>query len=145
MPLAAFQPEREEVVVNRTTTFSVRALGVNDLTALFRSYLQDMELVGQIVSGQVYGRAMTAAVGLNIAMDLIRQAPAFVAAVIAIAADEPAEVEKAAALPFHAQVAALAAVGRLTFRDVDGLGNSLATLYQAAGAVTQMTPAEASP
>lgn len=134
MSLSDYQPETAVIAIPGGE-FSVRALGVGDLTLVFRTYMEDMEAVGRILEGQINGRILTPAIGLAIAMDLIRLAPNFVSAVIALAAGEPEAVDKAAKLPLHAQVAALSAIARMTFQDVNGLGNILTTLLQAAGAI----------
>lgn len=122
--------------------FEVRGLGVADLSVLFSAYLDDMEIVSQILTGQIHGRMLSETAGIGVAMDLVRQAPNFVAATIAIAADEPGMIDRAGKLPLHAQVAALSAVGRLTFQDVAGLGNILTALLQTAGGLA--APAEGS-
>lgn len=140
MALADYQPERVEIAVSVSGGgFSVRAVGVGDLTLLFRAFLQDVETLASIIRNRVDGRQLSAVDGALIAMDLIQRAPELVAGLIAIASDEPGATEQAGKLPLHAQVAALAAIGRLTFRDVDGLGNTLATLLQAAGAAVPAT------
>jgi hypothetical protein len=97
--------------------------------------MEDMEAIAQVLETRIGGRVITKTAGINLAMDLIRLAPGSMAMLIALASDEPAATEQAKALPLHAQVAALAAIARLTFADVDGLGNTLAALLQAAGAI----------
>ena len=147
MALADYKPETRNIAFPGGD-FDVRGLGVADLTILFTSFVGDMEAVERILSGQIKGRMLTPSITANIAMDFASQAPNFVSAVIAIAAApstaefDPELVRKAASLPLHAQVAALSEIGSLTFQDVAGLGNILATLLQTAGAVL---PAEPSP
>lgn len=147
MALRDYKPETR-LVAFPGGNFEVRGLGVADLTILFGSFVEDVEAVERILSSQIRGRMMTPTVTANIAMDFASQAPNFVSAVIALGAApttaefDPETVRIAATLPLHAQVAALSEIGSLTFRDVAGLGNILATLLQAAGG---QTPAEPSP
>lgn len=145
MALADYKPETRTVAFPGGD-FEVRGLGAADLTILFSSFVDDVEAVERILSGQIKGRTLSPQAGVNIAMDFVRQAPNFVSAAIAIAAApstaefDPELVRKAAALPLHAQVAALSAIGSLTFQDVAGLGNILATLLQTAGATLPAEP-----
>lgn len=147
MAFADYKPETRTVAFPGGE-FEVRGLGVADLTILFTSFVDDIEAVERILSGQIKGRTLSPQAGVNIAMDFVRQAPNFVSAAIAIAAApstndfDPTSIRIAATMPLHVQVAALTAIGSMTFQDVAGLGNILATLLQTAGATL---PAEPSP
>ncbi|HGH0737026.1 TPA: hypothetical protein ACJHHA_005587, partial [Klebsiella pneumoniae] len=55
----------------------------------------------------------------------INDAPGLVAHIIALAADDEANLEKAQRLPLTAQIDALKAVGRLTFSDVEDIKKML--------------------
>ncbi len=98
---------KTKVEVSEDVSFDVRGLSTEDLAILSGAY--DKYLDSMFKGELDFGK-------------LIKEAPSFVAKVLALATDEPESVEYASKLPFGIQVKALKSVYDLTFPDEDFLG-----------------------
>lgn len=119
MALSDFKPETE-LVSGRNYKFSVRGLGMVDISSMMRTHLSDLEHVFDLYEREGAGDMSNVALG-RFALALIKDAPGLVAHAIALACDEPDAVENAARLPFMAQVSALRSIGKLTFEEIGGV------------------------
>jgi len=118
MSLADFQPERAKVAY-KGGDFDVRGLTLNDVAILLRHHLDDLEALIVVFSRDFDQTAIVSAVTQH-GVALIKEAPGLVANLIAIASDEPDEVDQARALSMHTQVNALETIARLTFDEAGG-------------------------
>lgn len=118
MSLADYQPERAEVKF-KAGSFEVRGLALDDIATLMRNHGSDLESMIQIYSDAQNNNAAIAAMA-NYAIALAKEAPGFVANMIALASDEPDTVDNARRLPMATQVEALKQIGRLTFEEAGG-------------------------
>ncbi len=128
MSLSDFTPDTEEIIVKRAKkgdmTFEVRGLSFQDISKIVRVHYDDLEGLFDIYETYGGGDLSYVAMG-KFAMGLINDAPGLVAHIIALAADDEANLEKAQRLPLTAQIDALKAVGRLTFSDVEDIKKML--------------------
>lgn len=117
MGLASYQPARHELVMSEGSVISVTGLSLNHISRLIHHHFQDIEALFAIFEkhDQVHSGDLE-----HIFLGLIQDAPGFVANVIALAAGEPDEAEKAQGLPFPVQIQLLTSIADLTFRDVGG-------------------------
>lgn len=143
MPLPEIIVPRAEVAVG-DATFEVRGLNFNDLAYLAVAHYQPLAALYQRLSE---GPAGSAAANLlevepKQLAEAIFTAPALVASVIALAAEDSGEqgVERAAALPMSAQIDAIAEVLRLTLVAEGGVGKLAAVAQQIVQGVAAMTP-----
>lgn len=118
MALADYQPERVTIEF-KGGSFSVKGLSLDDVTVLMRHYLDDLDEILAIYARDVDPQKTVAATA-QYAVALVREAPALVAHVIALAAEEPDRIEQARRLPIPVQVEALKEIGRLTFEEAGG-------------------------
>lgn len=125
--LSDFEPDRQEIKLPKGGTFLVRGLGVDDLAILVRDYLGDMDKILALYEDSARSPLSSVATA-QFVLKLTREAPAAVAQIIAIAADEPSEVDRARRLPLPVQVLALQHIGRLTFEEAGGLKKFLGDL-----------------
>lgn len=118
MSLSDYTPERAEVVF-KGGSFSVRGLALDDVTGLMKSFGSDLEsMIGIYING--VNNDQSVAMMAQYAIALAKEAPGFVANVIARASDEPDAVDNARGLSMPTQVAALKEIGRLTFEEAGG-------------------------
>lgn len=128
MSLSDFTPDTEEVVVKRAKkgdmVFAVRGLSFLDISKVVRVHYDDLEGIFDLYETHGGGDLSYIAMG-KFAMALVNDAPGLVAHIIALAADDEANLEKAQTLPLMAQIDALKAIGRLTFSDVEDIKKTL--------------------
>lgn len=134
MSLADYQPIREEVK-SRKGGFSVtvRGLSIDDFTMLFNKHLNDINKLFDL-----HGKALTMdkfSETMQIATRLVSEAPDVAARVIALACDEPDQMEKARKLVVPLQIEVIKKVLQLTFDEAGGIRNFLTGLRQIASAV----------
>lgn len=128
MSLANFKPETR-VVKGRNYELEVRGLCLLDLSGLLRTHMADLEHVFDLYEKQGTDNLSHVALG-KFALALVKDAPGLVAHAIALACDEPDAVDKAAKLPFMAQVSALKDIGSLTFEEIGGVKKFLENINQ---------------
>lgn len=120
MALSDFTPDTEEVVIKNGVTFAVRGLSFNDISKIIRVHYHDLEgLFDMYEAAAGKGGDITALAAGRFATTIISDAPGIVAHIIALAADEEAQLEKVQMLPLLSQYDALVKIGRLTFSDVE--------------------------
>ena len=116
MSLADLVIETATVEVGNTT-FTVRGLCFNDITQLLRPYGEQINTFVEGLDGDI------AEAGFNLdPLALLAQLPEVMALAIALAADEPGEVDKVAKMNITAQAEALMLIGRMTVAEAGGLG-----------------------
>ena len=126
MSFVEFAPQKSTVRTSNGNSFDVRGLNVVDFCYL-------VERHGELLD--IWFEA-----GITIT-DILNRAPALVADVIACAADERDQTEKAASLPLGLQYRALSEIFRLTFSEVD-LGKAVgAFLSNVTTGTTRNAPA----
>lgn len=125
MGLATFTPERHEHVMKGNSVISVTGLTLNHIARLIHYHFQDIEALFDLFKN--LDKAHEGDVS-KIIMGLVSDAPGFVANVIALAADEPDQAEKAEKLPFPVQIELLMKVAEMTFEDVGGLKKGMETI-----------------
>ena len=128
MSLSDFTPDTEEIIIKRAkkgdVAFEVRGLSFQDISKIVRVHYDDLEGLFDIY--ETHGGSDLSYVAMGkFAMGLINDAPGLVAHIIALAADDEANLEKAQRLPLTAQIDALKAIGRLTFSDVEDIKKML--------------------
>lgn len=103
---------------------TIRGLATDDITALLLFAPDDVE---QVIN-EVQGAGNDAAAQHAAISKLLAKFPALVAFAIALAADEPDEVDNARRLPISAQLDAVVAILDMTFSEPDALGKFIANL-----------------
>lgn len=104
MSFIEFAPQKSTVRASNGSSFDVRGLNVVDFGYLVERHGELLDIWFET--------------GITIT-DILNRAPALVADVIACAADERDQSEKAASLPLGLQYRALSEIFRLTFSEVD--------------------------
>lgn len=118
---------------NGDTTIELRGLNLMDLTEIFKTHLPDLGALAGMVDANG-GTNMDEKGMMQVATNIVGQAPGLVANIIARAADDPTWVESAARLPFMAQVDGITKVARLTFDEIGGVKKTMAAIKQMATA-----------
>jgi hypothetical protein len=124
--LKDYEAPTATVSIGPNNTLIVRGISFDDLSLLMRQFLADLTKLLELY--ETSERNSQDAFALFI-VKAVTEAPAFSAAVIAIAAGEPDQVNTVRLVPFPAQVECLRKIGELTFAD-GGLKNLLAMLRQ---------------
>ena len=125
MSFIEFAPQTSTIQASNGNSFDVRGLNVVDFGYLVEQHGELLDIWFET--------------GVTIT-DILNRAPALVADVIACAADEREQSEKAASLPIGLQYRALSEIFRLTFSEVD-MGKVMgAFLAGVAQAPTRSTP-----
>lgn len=121
MSLADYQPQRE-TVKSRNLSVEVRGLALDDITMLFQKNLDDINKLFEVFGK---GEPMSEQIGesVQIATRLISEAPGVAARAIALACDEPDEVEKARKLTLPLQIKIIQKIIELTFEEAGGVRN----------------------
>lgn len=96
--------------------FSVRGLSLSDILVLVSAHRKAMSELFETFANS--GSDANLENTQKLAGSVISSAPALAAEIIALAADEPTEIENAKRLPFPAQLEALEIIGELTFATV---------------------------
>ena len=133
MSLADYQPLRH-VVPFKGGDISVRGLSLDDVAMLMNEHLSDIDKLFGLYDGSVREDVKVLATA-QFAIGLIREAPALVANMIALACDEPEAVPQARKLPIPVQVEAIKAICMLTFDEAGGAKNFLSSLTNLIAAV----------
>lgn len=118
MALSDYQPERKAIQF-KGGSFQVKGLSLDDVAVLMKHHLDDLDNLLELYARDVSNEFVVSATA-QYAVSLIREAPALVANVIALAAEEPDRVDNARRLPIPVQVEALKAIGALTFEESGG-------------------------
>jgi hypothetical protein len=126
MSLSDYQPASTTIEIGKTT-LTVRGLSIQDVSSLMSVHLVDLEsLVDMYENSNGEG---ISAIGLGkFVLNIVKDAPALTAHIIALAADEPNMVDKAAKIKFFDQIKLVKEIGRLSFDDVAGLKKFVAEL-----------------
>lgn len=119
MSLADFTPARETVEF-KGGSFDVRGLSLDDVSILMRSHLPDVEAIIDLLAKGNAGAEFEVSAVLEHAITLVKEAPGLVANLIALACDEPDEVDKARALSLPVQVRAIETICKVTFDEAGG-------------------------
>ena len=120
MSLADYQPARALVEFNRGSV-TVRGLSLDDVSVLMHNHLPDLDGLFDLYENAATTPADTGvATTARYMVNLIREAPALVANVIALASDEPDAVENARRLPMPVQLDIMKKVVTLTFDEAGG-------------------------
>lgn len=127
MSLADFEPEKVKVAFKKGG-IEVRGLTLVDVAFLMREHLDDLEALIPILSGTNVTQELGVSLLIKNGAALIREAPGLVAMAIAVAADEPDEVDKARMLSMPAQLKAMKAIAQLTFEEAGGPKNFFESL-----------------
>ena len=109
MALKDFVLPTEEVQLPDGSTFAVRGLSLEDITTLISKHGPVLEQFFRRYADNQDANPM------EVGMGLIEQAPALVAQIIAIAADEPDAADRVRKFPLTVQQDALEKLGKLTF------------------------------
>lgn len=126
MSFANYKPATEAVKFAGGQA-AVRGLNTEDISDLIRIHLDDMEnlfSLFQDASANVAANQQSKAIVIK----LIKDAPHLAAQIVAMAAGEPDSYDAIRSLPFPTMVDAIEKIGRLTFEEVGGAGNFVATL-----------------
>ena len=118
MSLADYQPMRSDVPL-KGTSVSVRGLGLDDVAILMNLYLRDIDALFRLYDDEVDESNKVAAMA-QFAIVLCREAPALVGHAIALACDEPDQIDKARKLSLPAQVEIIKTIFTLTFDEAGG-------------------------
>lgn len=142
MPLSDYRPERQDVTF-KSGAFAVRGLTLDDIGLLIRAHYDDLAGIIELYdesAAEIFTKR-----GLDkFVLRLCTSAPGLVGSIIVLASDEAGDEAEAAVrrLPFPVMVDALLKVGKLTFEEVGGLGNFMATCGSLLGGM--LPPAMAS-
>lgn len=137
MALADFTPDKVTVALGKNASVDVRGLGIQDFSQLMHVHLED--LAGLIDIYEKSGGNFTEASLLQFVLRLVTDAPGLVAHAIALAADEPELVDKAASLPIPVQLKLVQAIGTLTFEDLGGAKKTMAMLENLLASAAMMS------
>lgn len=129
MPIADYKNRKRKITVqvDEEVSFDVRGLGLKDVAVIIEVHKPVVEMIYNKVETYrenipVWNESIVA----DITMELMSSSPGLVATIICQAADEWDETETVREMPFPVQLAALKAIGILTFRDLAGAKNFLA-------------------
>lgn len=117
--MAKFTLKTAKVEVADNEFLSVRGLSLNDITQLILLHREAIEGVFTSFSGRD-PQSITEDDAANVAMNMIESAPALVAHIIALAADDVDAYDDYVALPLGTSVEALEKIGGLTFANGGG-------------------------
>lgn len=127
MSLSDFQPETI-TVSHRRITLELRGLSFVDISSLMRTHMNDLETLFDMYEQEANNISFGNVAMARYVTRLVSDAPALVSHIIALAADEPEMVNKAAKLPLTLQLDSLKAIGKLTFEEVGGVKKLLEML-----------------
>lgn len=122
-------PEKKEIKVGNAS-FEVTGLSIETIVSLCNSHMKELET---LFDDQVEFMA------------ILKEAPEFVAKVIAEAAGEPKEVKRVAKLPAGVQIDTLKEIWKLTQVSGEDLGNALRGFGNAMEKLTQDIGREKAP
>lgn len=135
MALNDYSPPRQTVEYKNKPLVSVRGLNVEDVSTLIRGYLADLKMIFDSLDGTSARKLLLEPEQLDrLLFSLVTKVPNTAAKMIAMASDEPDNVEGALRLSAPLQIKILMEVVRLTFEDVGGPLAFAAMLKQVAEA-----------
>lgn len=121
MPLAAYKPPTRTVPLGDGNSIIVRGLSLDDtgrLVSMHRDAIEAVFIRFMIESNRAAeGEGWTERITVDFVINVLAEAPLVASSVISYAADEPDAFEQAMLLPMPVQIAALKAIGELTFTD----------------------------
>jgi len=126
MGLSDYTPARQQVEVGRAT-LDFRGLGLDDFRVLIEAHFPDLEGLAELYT-EATGNRFSMSAMQDLAMTLVSRAPVVAAHIIALAADEPAMIDKARSITAAGQLMCLMAILNLTCADVGGPKAALAML-----------------
>lgn len=137
MSLADYTPETEEITIparrgEKAGSFNVRGLSFHDISKIIRVHYRDLDGLFDLYQ-KTAGEDLTAIATGRFAVSLVSDAPGLVAHVIALAANEEAELEKVQTLPLLVQFDALKKIAGLTFSDVEEVKKMFAQVMEQIG------------
>lgn len=119
MSLADYTPARTEIFHHGKPMLTVRGLNTDDISALVRHHIQDLQTLVKTFSPD--GKLLPENPNVDaLLFSLITKFPTTAARMIALAADEPDQIENARKLPFPLQMEIALNIVKLTFEDVGG-------------------------
>lgn len=130
---AEFFPPTNEIKYDDVSVMSVRGLSLVDVSYLVSRHRADLEKLFELYQSfakDTGASPLGDAVLIGYGYELLGQAPAILANVIAVAADARDQVEAISRLPSSLQIDALRAICSLTIEDFGGLKPLLAKLMQ---------------
>jgi hypothetical protein len=137
MGLADYTPLTRSVAFRRGGSVEVRGLSLDDIAVLMNLYLKDIDALFGLYDESRAADERVAEMA-RFAVVLVREAPALVGHAIALAADEPDQIDKARKMPLPVQVEVVKSILELTFEEAGGarkffesLGSLLQTLVPA--------------
>lgn len=139
MSLAEFSPTTKPIQHKNKTLMEVRGLSFLDLSEILRVHRDDLEGLFAMYEKESAGMTFTNMAMARYATNLIADAPGLVAHIIALACDEPEQVNNAKRLPLTVQIDALKAIGALTFEEVGGVKKFM---KEAVSLLKQMSPSD---
>lgn len=127
MSIHDYKPATAKVVF-KGGDFEVRGLALDDVAVLMRSHLSDLNALMDIYSSTAANDGIKTNAMAKYALKLVKEAPGLVANLIALAADEPNEVDAFRRLSMPIQLRAIEAIGTLTFEESGGPKNFIESL-----------------
>lgn len=137
-----FTPKVKRIEFAEDNFIEVRGLGLADVSQLVDVHAQTAVEIFNKFTGRD-SEAFTVDDMATVAQQLLIKFPGVVAHTIALAADEPNQIDVISKLPVGAQVEALETIGQLTFEMQGGLGNFVETvtrLARGANGLAKMVP-----
>jgi len=134
MSLQDFKIHTEEVTF-RGGSFALRGLALNDVAALIREHLDELNKLFHLYDNEET-RETALAESARFAITIVREAPHLAALMIALAADEPEAVNVAERLPLPNQVECIRKIIELTFEEAGGAKKFLDSLVDLVGGMT---------
>ncbi|MFC3724405.1 phage pre-tape measure protein [Neoaquamicrobium sediminum] len=136
MALKGYRLPTLDVELPGGDSFPVRGLSLPDITFLVSRHGDTMRTLFDRYSGdETIAISDLASVGTSI----LETAPTLAAEIVAVAADEPDEMETIMRLPFPVQVDALEKVGKLTFDTAGGPKKVVETVIRVFRGISDMT------
>ena len=124
MSLTGYQPETRDIQIGGGESFQVKGLSLVPIAVLVREHFPDLDAIFDLFQS---ADNLEPEKFQPIALSVISQAPGLAANVIALAAGE-GSAQDAERLPLHAQLAALLAIGELTFSEVGSVKKTVETI-----------------
>lgn len=119
MALADYTPVRAPVEF-KGGSFDVRGLSLEDVSVLMRSHLPDVEAIIDLMAKGNAGGEFDVTSVMEHAITIVKEAPGLAANLIALAADDPDNVDKARSMPLPLQVRAIEKICEVTFEEAGG-------------------------
>lgn len=137
MALKDYQIPKRDVPLPNGGNFAVRGLSLPDITILVDRHSVALRAMFDHYNGVAQDVSLDDLGGIGVS--ILESAPKLAAEIIAIAADEPDEIEKVSVLPFPAQVDALEKVAKLTFDTSGGPKKVIETVIRILRGVSDLT------